>query len=98
MTIDTIMPLLPPPPSTFEPYEPVDLPPPLYSLSFSDTNSSKDSDETSQVNGSANVDSHERLEEGWLWATVQENKRVTHSDWWQDVRELDLVLEDTSKT
>lgn len=29
---------------------------------------------------------------GWQWATLKRSKRVTASDWWQDVREVELEL------
>ena len=30
----------------------------------------------------------------WLWATLTQNQRVTKEDWWQDVRSIELDVED----
>lgn len=30
----------------------------------------------------------------WIWANLVKNRRVTAEDWWQDVREIELELED----
>jgi len=37
------------------------------------------------------------LEPGWKWAKLRRNTRVTDADWWQDVREIDLDLEDSDQ-
>lgn len=31
----------------------------------------------------------------WTWATLTRNTRITAKDWWQDVREIELGLEDS---
>jgi sulfite reductase alpha subunit-like flavoprotein len=31
----------------------------------------------------------------WMWATLAKNTRITAKDWWQDVREIELDLEDS---
>lgn len=38
-------------------------------------------------------DSDDVLEPGWVWTTLKQNKRVTAEGWFQDVREIDLELE-----
>jgi sulfite reductase alpha subunit-like flavoprotein len=30
----------------------------------------------------------------WTWSTLAKNTRITAKDWWQDVREIELDLED----
>ena len=30
----------------------------------------------------------------WAWAILRKNQRVTKTNWWQDVREIELELED----
>lgn len=30
----------------------------------------------------------------WVWARLTQNRRVTSEDWWQNVREIELELED----
>lgn len=59
-----------------------DLPPPLYSLEPVPST-------IDDANGLP-----DRLDRGWHWATLQKNARVTSDDWWQDVREVELELED----
>jgi hypothetical protein len=39
-------------------------------------------------------DRQEVMEEGTTWARLRKNKRVTPEDWWQDVREIELEIED----
>jgi sulfite reductase alpha subunit-like flavoprotein len=34
----------------------------------------------------------------WAWATLVKNDKVTAQDWWQDVREIELELEDSGNT
>lgn len=41
---------------------------------------------------------HEVLKpDDWVWATLQRKERVTAEGWWQDVRELELELEDSTE-
>jgi hypothetical protein len=30
----------------------------------------------------------------WIWAKLVENKRMTQDGWWQDVREIELEIDD----
>ena len=32
--------------------------------------------------------------DNWAWATLKKNQRVTRADWWQDVREIELEMDD----
>ena len=38
-------------------------------------------------------DDDDVLQPGWTWTTLKKNKRVTAEGWFQDVREIDLQLE-----
>lgn len=38
-------------------------------------------------------DDDDVLQPGWVWTTLKKNKRVTAEEWFQDVREIDLQLE-----
>lgn len=38
-------------------------------------------------------DDDDVLQPGWTWTTLKKNKRVTAEGWFQDVREIDLELE-----
>jgi len=90
-TVDTILPLLTPQATPFEPYSRTDLPPPLYQLKFLE-DAPQGSTSASQIN-----DESDALEPGWKWAKLRRNTRVTDGDWWQDVREIDLDLEDSDQ-
>jgi sulfite reductase alpha subunit-like flavoprotein len=40
---------------------------------------------------------HEMLKpDDWVWATLKRKERVTTQGWWQDVRQLELELEDST--
>lgn len=39
-------------------------------------------------------DGDDVLEPGWVWTTLKRNKRVTAEGWFQDVREIELELEE----
>ena len=90
-TVDTILPLLTPQATTFETYSRTDLPPPLYHLRFLE-DSPEGSSSFAQMN-----EEYDALEPGWKWAKLRRNTRVTDGDWWQDVREIDLDLEDSDQ-
>lgn len=96
-----MLPLLdPPPPITLKPAPITALPPPLYHLDMvppSTTLSVTDSNghataETKQV-GDSLEDDDDVLEPGWLWTKLKRNKRVTAEGWFQDVREIQLEME-----
>jgi hypothetical protein len=90
-TVDTILPLLTPRATPFEPYSRTDLPPPLYHLRFLE-DAPEGSNSVAQMNEESDA-----LEPGWKWAKLRRNTRVTDVDWWQDVREIDLDLEDSDQ-
>ncbi len=35
-----------------------------------------------------------RKADGWTWARLRKNERVTKTGWWQDVREIELEFEE----
>ncbi len=109
-TMDAMLPYLPPPSPSLT-YGPTALPPPLYELSpaslsngFQSLNPNGDAvsmlaNHTSHLN----IGDHRKkyrqhtLEEGMTPVTLRKNKRVTPEEWWQDVREIELELEDHTK-
>ena len=87
--MDTILPYLPlpPSPSPFKEYAATDVPPPLYEIRFVDQ---ENQGSTARAEFDDEADA---LESGWEWATLKRNTRATASDWFQDVREIDMKLE-----
>lgn len=82
-TVEAMLAFLPPPLASSSKLVPTtELPPPLYSLERGTT-------ALSISNGH-----NERLDRGWRWATLRRNSRVTSEEWWQDVREVDLELDE----
>lgn len=98
-TVDAMLPFLPPPLAVsgkpFQPLPSTSLPPPLYAFDpVTFKKSSAPSRTDSQVSATTTTAAEEELNPGWSWASLQRNERVTDPDWWQDVREVELDLED----
>jgi hypothetical protein len=96
-----MLPLLDPlPPITLNPAPITALPSPLYHLDMvppsttlpvTDSNGQATA-ETKQV-GDSLEDDDDVLEPGWVWTRLKRNKRVTAEAWFQDVREIQLEME-----
>lgn len=54
-------------------------------------------DGTSLVPSGQNGSGHAIMEAGTTWAVMRKNQRMTPEGWWQDVREIELDLEDPSR-
>jgi hypothetical protein len=109
-TLDLMLPLLPTVDSDFKPQSELDVPRALYTmdpialngtfeklrLHSNGTNvetppQSAPPRNLDEVNGSE----LELLKpHDWTWATLAKNTRITAKDWWQDVREIELDIED----
>lgn len=105
-----MLPLLPPVPGYLEPLPSTDLPPPLYTMDFQHLNGTFDklrlhsngadtstppqsapSRKADQINGNGVA---ALKPDDWIWAKLVKNQRVTADGWWQDVREIQLDIED----
>lgn len=88
-----------PPSNTFQPYSSTSIPPPLYRImpiasSSSHTNGSSDTNGLTPRAERKLDEEEDALEPGWTWARLDRNDRVTAEDWFQDVREIELSLEE----
>jgi hypothetical protein len=88
-TTQVLLPFLPSPPTTFKIYEGTAIPPPIYHLRFLDSDGPINGKETEELETEEDA-----LDPGWIWAKLEKNERVTDSSWFQDVRRIDLKLED----
>lgn len=105
-----MLPLLPAVPGFIEPTPSTDLPLSLYSMDYQSLNGTFDrlklhsngadtptppqsapARKVDQVNGHG---SEPIKPDDWIWARLVKNQRVTADGWWQDVREIELQLED----
>ena len=103
-TINLMLPHLPPPPSDFAERPVTALPPPIYTLdpepslenlSLNDSvNGDYKATMVKQKDLARSVVPNETKPDDWVWARLTRNKRVTKADWWQDVREIELEIED----
>lgn len=104
-TLDSMLPLLPPPSPNFTPVPTTSLPAPIFDLDFSAPNLSKLSladlpngqDYTKApsrvVDESHGAASSDLKPDDWSWARLTRNNRVTKDGWWQDVREIEFEIE-----
>lgn len=102
-----MLPHLPPPHTTFEPISTTSLPPPIFALDYSSPSlnglslDERANGKAAQVAPARIVDqahgaaSTDLKPDDWSWARLTKNKRVTKEGWWQDVREIELEIEDT---
>lgn len=113
-TLDHMLPLLPPVPGFSDPLPSTDLPPPLYTMDYQPLNgtfdklklhnngantSSPPQSAPSRKVDQADGQSGEALKPNdWIWATLVKNERVTTEGWWQDVRQIELDIEDKEKS
>lgn len=109
-TLDLMLPLLPTIEADFEPLSSTDLPAPLYRyepvqldgafnklrLHNNGTNASAPPQSAPPRKGDQEHGNGLGLlkPEDWVWAKLIDNTRITSSDWWQDVRQIELDLED----
>lgn len=107
-TVDLLVPHLEPMPGAIDIME-YDLPEPIYhlewvhdleALSLEDTHRKASEGGKAEIIGSRQEDQDRHAEgvykpKDWKWARLRTNKRVTKEDWFQDVREIELELEDS---
>ncbi|ORX36114.1 NADPH-ferrihemo protein reductase [Kockovaella imperatae] len=109
-TMDLMIPLLPAALKDVETAPGTALPPPLYSIEFEQGHLpditaleiNGDGNEKCVIEAAPvrSIDKNrgETSElskpDDWGWATLSKNQRVTSRDWWQDVREIELDIED----
>ena len=110
-TLDLMLPLLPTIEPDFTTRTTVDIPPALFDMEPTAVNGSfaklrlhsngTDAEAPPQSAPPRNVDEANGTElellkpHDWTWATLGKNTRITAEDWWQDVREIELDLEDS---
>ena len=102
-------PHLPPVSDTFEPQPPTSMPLPIFtldyvapsldtlSLSGARTGPVAEPAPSRVVDETNGVASSSTKPDDWMWATLTRNKRVTKEGWYQDVREIELDIEDDEK-
>jgi len=109
-TIDLMLPYLPPPSPNFTSSPPTVLPPPIYALepvsepnidclslkALTNGHTPTNGHAPSQAAPTRTTDpgGSETKPDDWIWARLTRNKRVTPEDWRQNVREIELELED----
>ena len=109
-----MLPLLPAVPGFSEPLPSTELPPPLYRMDYQSLdgtfdklklhNNGGDASTPPQSAPSRKVDQlnghgDEALKaDDWIWARLVKNERVTADGWWQDVRGIELDVEDQGKS
>jgi hypothetical protein len=105
-TVDLMIPHLPPVSDDFVPQPSTSLPLPIFTLEYTapsfnnlslsgETNCSDAETASSRVVDQMHgVGSSSSKPDDWMWATLTRNKRVTKEGWYQDVREIELQIED----
>lgn len=106
-TLDLMLPLLPTVEPEFEPRSTIEPPAPLFRMETVQldgafdklrlyNNASVPPQSAPPRNGDRDTGHALQLlkPEDWVWAKLVDNTRVTSSDWWQDVRQIELDLED----
>lgn len=104
-TVDLMVPHLPPISDDFDVQPSTSLPPPIFAFdyvspSFDSLRVSEQADSHDQVAPSRAADemdgvgSSSMKPDDWMWSRLTRNKRVTKDGWWQDVREIELEIED----
>ena len=99
-TVDLVLPHLPTPLASFKEDPNTSLPPPIYNLEYEPSigkltlNAEQTEAPTRMEDALNGVNQDDGKPQDWIWARLARNRRVTKEGWWQDVRDIELEIED----